>query len=78
MSGQLRTPGSHGECLRGIKKLERREKKVDEWRDLGWPKVEGGGRGENENMENGPRCSGLLYDPMHHKRDNLSHSADPT
>jgi len=43
MSGHLRTSGSHGECLRGIKKLERGEKKVDEWRDLWWPKVGGGG-----------------------------------
>lgn len=47
MSGQLRTPGSHGECLRGIKKLERGEKKVDEWRDLGWREV---GAEEEERM----------------------------
>jgi len=43
MSGHLRTSGSHGECLRGIKKLERGEKKADEWRDLWWLKVGGGG-----------------------------------
>ncbi len=77
MSGQLRTPGSHGECLRGIKKLESEEKKVDEWRDLGWREFGGGGRGENEDMESRPRCLDLLYDPICCEQDNLSHSADP-